>query len=172
MKILIAGVGNLLRGDDAFGVVVADQLSVRANFSKQVDIYEAGIAGIAFVQQLMNGYDALIVVDAVDRGVSPGTIFVFEPEIAEIDTKSNLTDFHSSLADAHYTEPSKVLTLARALNVLPPIVFMVGCQPKNCDEFEEDLTPAVRRAIPIAIERIESLVREIQLSSDPLSVLK
>jgi hydrogenase maturation protease len=161
MKILITGVGNVLRGDDGFGVAVAQTLSQNNNFSADVDIFEAGIAGIAFVQELMNGYDALIIADAVERGESPGTIFVFEPEIPEVKGDAASADFHSSLADAHYTEPSKVLTLARALDVLPPKIFVVGCQPAGYDEFGAEMSETVKRAVSIAVQRIKSLVESL-----------
>ncbi len=160
MKILISGVGNVLRGDDGFGVAVAQSLYQNNNFSGEVDIFEAGIAGIAFVQELMNGYDALIIADAVDRGTEAGTIFVFEPEIHETGETSSL-DFHRSLADAHYTEPSKVLTLARALNVLPPKIFVVGCQPAGYDEFGAEMSEPVSLAVEVAVKRIKSLVESL-----------
>ncbi|MCA1622629.1 MAG: hydrogenase maturation protease [Acidobacteria bacterium] len=159
MKILIVGVGNVLRGDDGFGVAVAQTLSQNKNFSEDVDIFEAGIAGIAFVQELMNGYDALIIADAVERNSAPGTIFVFEPEIPDDDPTS--AEFHRSLADAHYTEPSKVFVLARALKVLPPQVFVIGCQPLGYDELGAELSEPVKRAVPLAVKRIESLVTEL-----------
>ncbi len=160
MKILIAGVGNVLRGDDGFGVVVAQTLLSSNNFSDDVDIFEAGIAGIAFVQELMNGYDALIIADAVDKGADAGTIFVFEPEISKTDAVTS-AEFHRSLADAHYTEPTKVLTLARALNVLPPKVFVVGCQPEGYDDFGAEMSESVKRAVPLAIGRIKSLIESL-----------
>jgi hydrogenase maturation protease len=163
MKILIAGVGNVLRGDDGFGVAVAQTLSQNNTFPDNIDIFEAGIAGIAFVQELMNGYDALIIADAVDKGTEAGTIFVFEPEISRDDPTS--AEFHRSLADAHYTEPTKVFVLARALNVLPPKVFVVGCQPEVYDELGAELSLAVKRAVPIAIERIKSLIKEFEQTS-------
>ena len=160
MKILIAGVGNVLRGDDGFGVAVAQNLRQNNNFNGDVDIFEAGIAGIAFVQELMNGYEALIIMDAVEKdAASPGTIFVFEPEISEDDPTS--AEFHRSLADAHYTEPSKVFVLARALRVLPPKILVVGCQPEGYDELGAELSPAVKRAVPVAVSRVESLVKEL-----------
>ncbi|MBA3633966.1 MAG: hydrogenase maturation protease [Acidobacteria bacterium] len=161
MKILIAGVGNILRGDDGFGVAVAQTLIENNNFSERVEIFEAGIAGIAFVQELMNEYDALIIADAVDRNATPGTLFVFEPEIPEINGAAASADFHSTLADAHYTEPTKVLTLARALNVLPPKVFVVGCQPAGYDEFGAEMSEPVKRAVPLAIGRIKSLIESL-----------
>ncbi len=166
MRTLIAGVGNVLRGDDGFGVAVVEVLAQNNRFTDNVDIFEAGIAGIAFVQELMNGYDALIIIDAVEREKAPGTIFVFEPEIPQVAGAAASRDFHSSLADAHYTEPTKVLTLARALDVLPSKVFVVGCQPAGYDDFGAEMSLEVKRAIPIAIERIESLMQEF----DPAAV--
>jgi hydrogenase maturation protease len=162
MKILIAGVGNILRGDDGFGVAVAQTLSQNNNFSGEVDIFEAGIAGIAFVQELMNEYDALIIADAVDKGATAGTIFVFEPEILKTDAVTS-AEFHRSLADAHYTEPTKVLTLARALNVLPSKVFVVGCQPAGYDDFGAEMSEPVKQAVQTAVKRIESLVESLSL---------
>lgn len=172
MKILIAGVGNILRGDDGFGVTVAQTLVENNNFPETVDIFEAGIAGIAFVQELMNGYDALIIIDAVERGELPGTIFVFEPEIPQVAGAAASRDFHSSLADAHYTEPTKVLTLARALDVLPWKIFVVGCQPVGYDDFGAEMSLEAKRAIPIAIERIESLVHELDPTAERQHIRK
>lgn len=161
MKILIAGVGNVLRGDDGFGVEVAQALRRGNNFSVDTSVFEAGIAGVSLVHELMDGFDALIIADAIDRGGAPGTIYVIEPDIP--DPKSfNASELHSSLADAHYTEPSKVLVLARVLQVLPAKVFLVGCQPAGYDELGAELSPAVKRAIPTAIERIESLIKELE----------
>lgn len=85
MKVLIAGVGNVLRGDDGFGIRVIETLSNDGGVAEDVDLYEAGIAGIELVQELMNGYDALILVDAVDRGAAPGTVFVLDPIAPEVD---------------------------------------------------------------------------------------
>ena len=162
MRILIAGVGNVLRGDDGFGVEVAQALSRSNNLPDGVTVFEGGIAGIALVQELMDGYDALIVADAVERGGAPGTIYVIEPDITDPSTLAPAA-LHASLADAHYTEPSKVLVLAKALGVLPPQVFIVGCQPAGYDELGAELSDAVRAAVQVAISRIESLIETLNL---------
>ena len=162
MRILIAGVGNVLRGDDGFGVEVAQALARRGRLPEGATLFEAGIAGIPLVQELMDGYDALILADAVERGGDPGTVYVIEPDVAD-PSRLDPSAFHSSLADAHYTEPSKVLTLARALGVLPPQVFLVGCQPGGYDELGAELSGAVRGAVLVAVGRIESLVESLNL---------
>ena len=167
MKILIAGVGNVLRGDDGFGIRVVEALAKSGQVPDGVDIYEAGIAGIALVQELMNGYDALVVVDAVDKGATPGTLFVLEPTTPDA-PELDATRLHQSMVDAHYAEPSKVLLLARALNVCPPQVFIVGCQPACLEEPVEHLDPAVERAVPVAVERVLSLIETLkQTTPDP-----
>lgn len=160
MKILIAGVGNVLCSDDGFGVEVARTLIESNSFSGDVKVFEAGIAGIAFVQELMNEYDALVIADAVDRGGVPGTLYLIEPDIPD-PSGIEASELHRSLVDAHYTEPSKALLLARALNVLPPKVYIVGCQPELAGPGVE-LSQPVKNAIGIAIKRIEALIEDLK----------
>lgn len=157
MKILVAGVGNVLRGDDGFGVAVAQALVDNNTYGGEITIFEAGIAGIALVQELMSGYDALIIADTVHRGGLPGTIYVIEPEVPKIEENSS-NELHQSLADAHYSDPSKVFILAKALNVLPPKVFLIGCEPAGYDELGADLSPPVERAIAVALQEINSII--------------
>ncbi len=162
IRILIAGVGNVLRGDDGFGVAVAQALNGSSHLPAGVAVFEGGIAGIPLVQELMDGYDALIIADAVERGGAPGTIYVIEPDIADpaiLDPSA----LHASLADAHYTEPSKVLVLAKALGVLPPTVVIVGCQPRGYDELGAELSDEVKSAVRVAHNRIESLIETLNL---------
>ena len=80
-KVLVAGVGNVLRRDDGFGVAVAQQLATNGSMRAEVDVIETGIGGMSIVQQLMNGYQALIVVDAIDCGAQAGTIVVMRPDV-------------------------------------------------------------------------------------------
>ncbi|HXG82550.1 MAG TPA: hydrogenase maturation protease [Pyrinomonadaceae bacterium] len=159
MKILVAGMGNVLRGDDGFGIRVVAELSKNHNLGEEVDLYEAGIGGIGLVQELMNGYDALVVVDAVEKGAKAGTLFVLEP----LEHRTEITNekLHESLVDMHYADPSKVLLLARALNVCPPKVFLVGCQPEYVDDAVEGLRPPVEGAVPQAVKEVLSLINEL-----------
>ena len=157
MKILVAGVGNVLRGDDGFGVAVAQSLIATNKYGDEVTVFEAGIAGIALVQELMSGFDVLIIADTIHRGGQPGTLYVLEPQVPELDEKS-ANELHQSLADAHYSDPSKVLILAKALDVLPDRVFLVGCEPADYDELGAALSPAVERAVQLALKQIEALI--------------
>lgn len=158
-RVLIACVGNVLRGDDGFGVVVAEHLGRRA-LPPGVEVIETGIGGMSIVQQLMDGYDALIVVDAVDRAAAPGTLFVLEPDVAD-PTRLPLDEWRAQFSNLHLAEPSRVLLLARAAGVLPPRVALVGCQPACLDDDSWTLSPSVYAAVELAVDRIVDLASQL-----------
>jgi hydrogenase maturation protease len=152
MKILVAGVGNTLRGDDGFGVEVANRLEA-AELPEGVSVVETGIGGIALVQELQSGYDALVVVDCVDRGRPPGQVMLIEPDVIDVDALS-WSDRYDLLADMHLATPERAMMLARALGVLPANVLMVGCQPVDPDAVGQGLSAPVAAAVEVAIAEI------------------
>ena len=155
-RLLVAGMGNVLRHDDGFGVEVARRLSASEALPANVTVVEVGIGGIHLVQELMDGYDALVVIDAVERGSAPGTVHLLVADVPDLTgwSEDERGDF---LADMHYTTPAKALVLARALGVLPPRVFILGCQPGEADALGIGLTAPVERAATEAIRAIEEL---------------
>lgn len=159
-KVLVAGVGNVLRGDDGFGVEVARKLIASGNNPRGVQVIEVGIAGIALVQDLLDSYDALIVIDAVSRNGRPGTLYLLEPEVRDMDSYEE-EERLDLLADMHYTEPSKALMLAKALAVLPRKVLILGCEPETCDELRVGLSKPVKRAVEQAIKNLNSTIAEL-----------
>jgi hydrogenase maturation protease len=159
-RVLVACVGNILHRDDGFGVAVASRLAADGSLPPGVELIETGIGGLSIVQQLMEGYEALIVVDAVDRGAAPGTVFVLEPQVSDPATFP-LDDWQARFSNLHLAEPSRVFLLARALGVLPERVLLVGCQPRDCEGLGEDLSPPVRAAVTIAAERVRELAEEL-----------
>lgn len=158
-RLLIAGMGNVLRGDDGFGVAVAGALEERdwGAEGPEVEVVEVGIGGLHLVQRLQDGYDALVIVDAVDRGAEPGRIFVLEPSVPEADDLS-AKELRSVVAETHHTVPARVLTMARALGVLPRDVLILGCQTGDGGALGMELSTAVADAVPRAVERLETLV--------------
>ncbi len=162
--ILVAGMGNVLRADDGFGVAVAQALAARS-LPLQVRVIETGIGGMHLVHELMEGFDALVIVDAVDRGAEPGTLFILEPEASD---PNSLTpqEAQALVSDMHNTVPARVLMLAKALGVLPGIVRIVGCQPADCDPVSMDMSGAVRHAVDTAVMRIEELIEEVMVATE------
>ena len=157
-KVLVAGIGNDLCQDDGFGIVTLRRLSERGA-PEGVRLYESGIAGIGLVQELMDGYEALIIVDAVDRDGEPGTLYLLETEVPALDDLSaeSRAEF---MADMHYTVPSRALILCKALDVLPPRIYFLGCQPASYGLGMELSAPA-EAAVDLAIERIIELASEL-----------
>jgi hydrogenase maturation protease len=163
-QVLVACVGNQLRGDDGFGPAVAARLHAR--LPAGVDLVETGTSGLTIIHHLMDGYRALVIVDAVERHARPGTVFVLEPDLPEI-AQPTLEDWHAQYADPHLAEPSRLLQLARAADVLPDHVVIVGCQPERRDHFDDRLTDSVARALPIAAARVHELLSELLGAAAP-----
>lgn len=155
---LVAGMGNDLLGDDGFGIAVIRRFA-EDGVPEGVRVYESGIAGIGLVQELIDGYEALIVVDAADRGERPGAVILLE---AEVPNREELTEESRQevLADTHLTVPSQALTLARALDILPPTVYILGCQPGEM-ELGMGLSEPVERGVAEAVERLRELTARL-----------
>jgi hydrogenase maturation protease len=158
MRVLIAGVGNVLRGDDGFGVEVLRRLEPEAGPHAGVTYFESGIGGVALVQQLLDGYDALIILDALDRGAAPGTVYVLEPDARALAGSREPVD-------PHQAGPDGVIRMATALGVLPPQVWVVGCQAAACDELGAGLSEPVRRAVPVALQRVYDILATLRGST-------
>ena len=154
MKVLVAGVGNVLRADDAFGVEVARKMA-GLDLPPGVKVVETGIAGMALVQELQDGFDALIVVDAVDLGRPPGHVMLILPDVVDV----NELEFDARmdlLADLHLTTPDRALMLSKALGVLPPTLLMVGCQPVDAETPGQPMSDEVSAAVDVAVREIVS----------------
>lgn len=163
MKILLAGVGNVLRADDRFGVEVARRLA-ELDLPPGVRVVETGIGGIALVQEIQAGYDALIVFDTVDFGREPGTIMIIEPDVIDVDALS-WGERYDLLADMHLANPERVFMMARALGVLPERVLMVGCQPVDAHGIGTEMSPPVAAAVEVAISEGLRQVELLQSSA-------
>lgn len=153
--ILIAGVGNELRQDDAFGVEFVRRWESEVNEYPNIKTMEVGIAGIHLVQELHSNYDILVLVDAIDYQREPGSISLERVEEVKDIEEMPLMKKREFLADMHYTNPTRAMMLAKALKILPKDVFVLGCQSAEHDDFALGMSPQVTEAIPIAILRLK-----------------
>ena len=154
--ILIAGVGNIFMGDDAFGNEVARRLAERPP-SLGVRVVDFGIRGLDLAFALMDDYDATIIVDATSRGGEPGTIYVIEPDVSELDEMAAALDTHSM-------DPLRALALARSMGAKLKNIRIVGCEPETFepgDEGPPGLSRNVAAAVDPAIDVINSLIQGI-----------
>lgn len=159
MRVLIAGFGNVLRSDDAFGVEVVRRLA-ELTLPEGVTLQETGIGGLTMVQELHDGYDALVVVDAVDRGRPPGTVMVIEPDVVDAGSLTP-AERHEAMADIHLTTPAKAMMMARALGVLPESRILIGCQPEEPDAVSLEMTATVTAAVGVAVDEVLRHVKEM-----------
>lgn len=158
----MAGVGNVLQADDGFGVEVARILMTRSQ-PDGVVVTETGIGGVALVQDLMVGYDACILIDAVDRGRPPGTIMIIEPDVVDV-KPMRPEQRHDLLADMHLATPSRALMVAKALGALPRLSVIVGCQPAETSVLRIGLSDIVAAAVPVAVAEVERCIAEFMAS--------
>ena len=148
-RILIAGIGNIFLSDDAFGMEVAHRLSGRA-LPDGVRVEDYGIRGVHLAYDLLESYDALVLVDAVPMGEPPGTLAVIQPERAA-PSPSTPESGAPPVVDAHTMSPDIVLATLTRLGGSVDRIVIVGCQPGNLDE-GIGLSPAVESAVAAAVD--------------------
>jgi hydrogenase maturation protease len=156
--ILIAGIGNIFLGDDGFGVEVASRLARRA-FPSGVRVADFGIRGFDLAYALMEGYETAILVDAYPGDGGPGTLFVIEPDLQELNSAGTQPGF----VDPHGMNPLQVLRMAMNMGGQLKRILLVGCVPANLgpDEGKMGLSEPIAAAVDEAMELVESLVQRI-----------
>ncbi|WP_166265503.1 hydrogenase maturation protease [Marinobacter caseinilyticus] len=156
-RILIGGIGNIFMGDDGFGSVVAQRLSQRT-LAPEIDVVDFGIRGLDLSYALVDGYHGVILIDAVDRGGVPGTVYRIEPDLDSPTTANTYRPMFSP----HAMDPVTVLRFAASLGTVCPRVLLIGCQPEtlNDDEGRMDLSEPVEAAIPVVITEVQRIAAE------------
>jgi hydrogenase maturation protease len=173
-RVLIAGVGNVFLSDDGFGVEVARRLD-GAVLPPGVEVADVGIRGMHLAYRLLDGYRAVVLVDAVRRDGPPGTLYLLEHDLDQPPGAD------AGAFDAHGMDPAVVLTmldgLATGIGVVRPVgrVLVLGCEPQTLDEGLGLSTPvaaAVERAVPALIDLVGELVGPVdpeRNTDDPLT---
>jgi hydrogenase maturation protease len=147
----------LVLGDDAFGVEVVRAL-LRRPAQPHVTVRDFGIRGLDLAHALVDGYDALLLVDTMQRGHAPGTLSVLEPDFSASKPTPEL------LGPSHGVDPCRVFDLVQALGGTLPTARLVGCEPFGFGSDDEpmlELSPPVREAVARAVPLVEQLAREL-----------
>jgi len=147
--VLIAGIGNLFLSDDGFGSEVARRLA-EEQLPDGVRVVDYGIRGMHLAYDLLEGFDALVVVDALPGTGSPGELSVLQvgpDDLGEVEF------------DAHGMAPTAVLASLGALGGSLPATYVVGCQPGDVGE-GIGLSPAVAAAVDRAIDLVYVVLAE------------
>jgi len=154
--ILVAGIGNIFLGDDAFGVEVVRRL-MRRSLPAEARVVDFGIRGLDLAYALQDGYDTTILIDAFPHGQPPGTVSIVETDQKEI------TSAPTALVEAHSMHPLNVLRMAAAMNGSLNRVLLVGCEPESLggDEGFMGLSKTVEAAVDEAVNTTEALIKRL-----------
>ena len=160
-QVLVAGIGNIFNGDDGFGSETARRLQSYP-LPEGVVVVDYGIRGMHLAYDLLEGYRALIIIDAAPiKGSSPGDINVIEVGPEDLGTG----DF-----DAHGMEPTAVLSSLGSLGGALPPTYVIGCEPADLSE-RIGLSAPVAAAVDRAVEVFFAVLEEqLGIPRDPLSV--
>jgi hydrogenase maturation protease len=161
--ILIAGIGNIFLGDDAFGVEVARSLS-RRTLPSEVQVKDFGIRGFDLAYTLLDPWHTVILVDALPRQETPGTLFVLEPDLSGLGDPGAI----GMDLNPHGMDPLRVLNLAASLGPITAHILVLGCEPKDFGDDLEGrmgLSPQVQAVVEQASNMIEELVGRILAES-------
>jgi len=157
-RVLVAGIGNIFFGDDGFGVAVAQSVGAAPTAARRGrDGHRHPWLDLTYA--LMDGYEAAILIDTVQRGGPPGTLYVIEPTVSATEAAAS----EPSLLDAHGMEPARVLAFVRASGAALRTLRLVGCEPTSLcdpDEPQVGLSEPVAGAVERASVLVESLLAE------------
>jgi hydrogenase maturation protease len=149
LKILVAGVGNLLKHDDGLGIHLIEKLK-EIKLPNNVEIMDLGISGMDILHHSEN-FDKIIFLDAIKVGKPPGTVYRIKPRDVEVGENSLRDVIYMSM---HEIDLEKVIALGRKLGQMPNDVVIIGCEPKEINLMKIALTKEVETAIPNIIQLV------------------
>ena len=153
-RILVACVGNIFLGDDAFGVEMARELR-SAHLPSEAVVRDYGIRGIDLAYALLEPWRAVIIVDAVARGGAPGSLYLLEVEGDQRD---------GTALDPHSIDIAQVFALGRSLGEISAPVYVLGCEPGLLDDNFDGvagLSPSVSAMLPEATRILEQWIHSL-----------
>ncbi len=161
-NVLILGIGNLLWADEGFGVRAVEEMYRRFEIPANVKLMDGGTQGIYLVQHVRDS-DVLIVFDAVDYGLPPGTIRrVEDGEVPQF--------LGCKKISLHQTGFQEVLAMAEMMGDAPSRLLLIGVQPEELDDYGGSLRAVVRAQITPAIDMAVAELRRLGIALRPRPV--
>jgi hydrogenase maturation protease len=140
--VLVLGIGNVLWADEGFGVRAVEALHARWAMPDGVDVVDGGTQGVYLLDHVCSA-DRVVVLDAIDFGLAPGTLRVYrDAEVPEGTGRA------VSLHQATFQE---LLSLARVAGRFPERITLIGVQAAVLDDLGGSLSPVVRTRLDEAV---------------------
>ncbi len=153
-SVLVLGVGNTLMQDDGVGVLAVRALAETYELPPEVRVLDAGVIELTLLTELA-GVERLLLIDAMQGGGEPGTIYRLTPD--------GLRPRAGPSLSAHETGLSEVLSVARLLGRLPQ-TRILGIQPKEAGLPGLELTPPLQGALPRVVSAAVEELRELGIA--------
>jgi hydrogenase maturation protease len=150
-RILVLGIGNILWADEGFGVRAVEAFHRAYTLPDNVTLLDGGTQGLYLVNTVAEA-DQLLVFDAIDYGLVPGTIRVVEDDEVPHFTGAKKMSLHQ-------TGFQEVLSAVDLLGFYPEKLALVGCQPLDLEDWGGSLTGPVAAAIGPAIDTAVELLQ-------------
>ncbi|MQQ07269.1 HyaD/HybD family hydrogenase maturation endopeptidase [Epibacterium sp. SM1979] len=150
LRILVMGIGNVLWADEGFGVRCVEHLSENYKFEPHVTVLDGGTQGL-YLLPFLEEADALLVFDAIDYGLAPGTLKIVEnDEVPRFMGAKKMS--------LHQTGFQDVIATAQLMGYCPEALTLIGCQPEELDDYGgglRDIVAAqIEPAVKIALEKL------------------
>lgn len=149
-SITVLGIGNVLWADEGFGVRCVEALQQRYDLAPHVQLIDGGTQGLYLVQHVQQA-GSLLIFDAIDYGLPPGTLKVVEDD----DVPRFMGAKKMSL---HQTGFQDVIATAQLMGYCPEQMLLIGCQPVELEDYGGGLRPEVAAridpALQIALDRL------------------
>jgi hydrogenase maturation protease len=148
-RTLVLGLGNPIMGDDGFGLAVLERLLAGWLLPDEIEVVDGGTWGMSLLP-LIETPGRLLVLDAIDAGLDPGSTVVLEGP--------QLPRYFAHKLSPHQIDLREVLALAELRGTLPPEIVALGVQPARVEllaELSPILAAKVEATAELAVSRLE-----------------
>ncbi len=158
-RVLVLGIGNILWADEGFGVRAVEEFHRRYRVPDHVTVLDGGTQGLYLVNFLQE-HDRLLVFDAIDYGLEPGTMkIVRDDEVPKFTGAKKMS--------LHQTGFQEVLSAADLLAAYPETLALIGCQPLDLEDWGGPLTEPVRATLDRALDAALAILAEWGITVEP-----
>ncbi|SHG77710.1 HyaD/HybD family hydrogenase maturation endopeptidase [Marivita hallyeonensis] len=158
-RVLVLGIGNVLWADEGFGVRCVEEMVRNWSFPTNVTLLDGGTQGL-YLLPFLEEADVLIVFDAVDYGLTPGTLKIVEGDAVP-------QFMGAKKMSLHQTGFQDVIATATLMGYCPETLILIGCQPVELEDYGGGLRDAVAAQIGPSIDIALSRLRDLGIEPVP-----